>query len=220
MHGSTYTVWLSEQGGECLSPAPNATESGRMRSLKLIGRRKSSSHVTRTRQVALGHRCRPLPPLDLVGDAHPQAPRRKMLAEDVAGTDVTMISSLIVFIIIGCCPHVMLITSHCRACNYGYTCHVQFKHFTHTTIRCHSHYYFNNIIDCVVWEKRIVMSIPPSTQVDHLLLLWCVFWSLYYIVIEWISYSAVLGPANGGEALLMHDIVLLFNHYALGHDLL
>ena len=150
MHGSTYTVWLNEQGGECLSPAPNATESGRMRSLKLIGRRKSSSRVIRTCQVALGRRCRPLPPLDLVGDAHPQAPKRKMLAEDVAGTDIAMISSLIYY---GRCPHVMLIASHCRACNSGYTSSIK---FTHTTTRCHSHSYFNNIIiiDSVLYERK------------------------------------------------------------------
>jgi hypothetical protein len=57
----------------------------------LIGQKKSSSHMVRTRRLALDHQCHPLPPRDWVGDAPPLPPRRKRLAEDVAGTDITLI---------------------------------------------------------------------------------------------------------------------------------
>ena len=91
MHGFTFTVWLNERGDGHLSPAPSATKSGPMKFLKLIGQRKSSSHMTRTRRLALDHQCHPPLPQDWVGDAHPQPPRRKRLVEDVPGTDITII---------------------------------------------------------------------------------------------------------------------------------
>ena len=86
-HGFTFTVWLNEWGDEHLSPAPSATKSGLTKFLKLIGQRKSSSHMTRTRQLALNRQCHQ-PPWDREGDAPPQPPRRKRLVEDVVGTDI------------------------------------------------------------------------------------------------------------------------------------
>jgi hypothetical protein len=64
-----------------------------MKFLKLIGQKKSSSHMTKTHRLALDHQCHPwpVPPRDWVGDAHRLPPRRKRLAEGVAGTDITLI---------------------------------------------------------------------------------------------------------------------------------
>lgn len=97
MHGFTYTVWLNEQGDGHLSPAPSATKSGPTKFLKLIGQRKSSSHTTRTCRLALDHQCHPPSPRDWAADAPPQPQRRKRLAGGVAGTDITMTSSLFWF---------------------------------------------------------------------------------------------------------------------------
>ena len=100
--GFTFTVWPNELGVDHLSPAPNATKNGLMRFLKLIGWRKSSSHMTRVHpQLALDHQCHPLPSQGRVGVAPLQAPKRRKVVEleDVAGTDITMMSSLIDFMV-------------------------------------------------------------------------------------------------------------------------
>ena len=81
--GFTCTAWPNEQEGELHFPAPNVTGSGLMRFLKLIGLRKSSSHMTRS-HLPLGYPH----PRGSVGVAPLLVPRRRKLVEGVVDANL------------------------------------------------------------------------------------------------------------------------------------